>query len=467
MAYVIDKSRLFAKVAYAPNPAQRKIHESVSQMFVAACGRRTGKSTAGGHELLPEVYKAHLNKNLLAEAGHRAEFWIVGPQYTDSEKEFRTFYNKCKKLKMPFDKPGTYYDAKGGDMQVSLWGGRFYLKAMSAKYPDHLVGEGLHGVIMAEAAKMKERIWTQYISPTLLDFRGWAKFNSTPEGKNWFYEYFMKGVGGDPGWASVRAPSWMNTAIFPQGYDDPAIQQLLRDLPTEMFNQEIAAKFSEYVGAVFKDWDDEWHVRRADWDPQRPVYVAADYGWTNPTVLLFIQVDHWERVHIISEYYHTHKSNEDIHYDLTNGVYDSRHPALARAARQLFPDPEDPKTTNGLANLMHWRAMGNTGGELKIRINLMRKWLKDENSHLPHGHEDRRPRTTVDPRCTNTIREFGAYRYPETHKEAGSVLPEHPLEKDNHCPEAWGRFMRGHFGEGALAGMGGGRTQSTKARVAR
>ena len=46
MAYVIDKGRLFSKVAYAPNPAQRKIHEATTQMFVAACGRRTGKSTA-------------------------------------------------------------------------------------------------------------------------------------------------------------------------------------------------------------------------------------------------------------------------------------------------------------------------------------------------------------------------------------------------------------------------------------
>jgi len=467
VAYVIDKGRLFSKVAYAPNPAQRRIHQSLAQMLVVAAGRRTGKSTAGGNELLPEAYKAYFNKELLAEEGHRAEFWIVGPRYSDSEKEFRTFYNQCKRLQMPFDKPGTYYDARGGDMQVSLWGGKFYLKAMSAMHPDTLVGEGLHGVIMAEAAKMKERIWTQMIAPTLLDFRGWAKFNSTPEGKNWFYRYFMKGVAGDPGWDSFRAPSWMNTAIFPGGYQDPAIQQLLRDLPTEMFNQEIAAKFSEYVGAVFKDWDDEWHVRREDWDPNRPVYVAADYGWTNPTVLLFIQVDHWQRVHIISEYYHTHKSNEDIADDLRTGRYDPRHPALAAKARQLFPDPEDPKTSSALANLMRWRVMGNTGGELKIRINLMRKWLKDINDHLPHGHEDRYPNTIVDPRCPNTIREFAAYRYPETKGEAGTVQAEHPLEKDNHCPEAWGRFMRGHFGEGALAGAGDGRMKAHKAKVSR
>lgn len=452
MAYVIAKNPLFAKVAYAPNPAQRKIHESSARFLAVAAGRRTGKSTAGGHELLPEVYKAYFSRLHLEESGLRNEFWIVGPEYSDSEKEFRTFYNKAKKLRLPFDKPGTYYNAKGGDLQVSLWGGKFMLKGMSAKHPENLVGEGLRGVIMAEAAKMKERVWTEFVSPTLMDFRGWAKFNSTPVGKNWFYRYWMKGVAQDEGWGSFRFPSWFNTAVFPLGYDDPEIQQMKRDLPQEVFNQEIAADFSEYVGRVFQDWDDEWHVRRLAYDRTRPVFVCADYGWTNPTVLLFLQVDAWDRVHVISEYYHTHKSNEDIVHDLTTGVYDARHPELIRAARNLYPDPEDPKTSSALAEKLRLRVQGNTGGELKIRLNLIRQWLKDENPHLPHSHEDRRPRLTVDPFCTNFIREMDAYRYPESKKEEGSVLPEHPLDKDNHAPEALGRFFRGYFGEESLSG---------------
>ena len=463
MAYVIAKNPLFAKVAYAPNPAQRKIHDSTARFLVAAAGRRTGKSTAGGHELLPEVFKTYLNRVALAESGLRREFWIVGPEYSDSEKEFRVFYNKCTKLRLPFDKPGTYYDAKGTDMQVSLWGGRFLVKGMSAKYPDHLVGEGLSGVIMAEAAKQKFRIWNKYIMPTLMDFRGWAKFNSTPEGKNWFYDFFMKGVAGDPGWESFRFPSWFNTAVFPLGRKDPEILQLERDMTTEAFNQEIGADFSEYVGRVFKDWDDEWHVRRKAYDPDRPVYVAADYGWTNPTVLLFLQVDYWGRVHVLSEYYHTHKSNEDIADDLMKGTYDARHPALARAARHLYPDPEDPKTSNALASLLHWRVMGNTGGSRKTRLDLIRKWLKDENPHLPEDHPDRQPLLTLDPSCTNGIREMDAYRYPEMKGEQGQVQPEEPLDKDNHWPEALGRFFVAHFGEDAQ----GGRAVVKRAKVRR
>jgi hypothetical protein len=452
VAYVINKSALFTKVAYAPNPAQRKIHECTERFAVVAAGRRTGKSTAGGYELLPEAYKAYFNKTALEDAGQRAEFWIVGPQYTDSEKEFRSFYNAAKRLQMPFDKPGTYYDSRGGDMQVSLWGGKFLLKAQSAKYPEHLVGEGLRGVIMAEAAKMKQRIWTQYVSPTLMDFRGWAKFNSTPEGKNWFHGLYMKGIAKDPGWASFRYASWANTAVFPLGEADPEIQQWRRDMPPELFAQEVEAKFNEYVGRVFKDWDEDWHVRNHAYHPEWPVYLATDYGWTNPNVVLFIQVDPFDRVHVLSEYYQSHRTTEEMAKDLLGGVQDPMHPVYCRAARLLYPDPEDPKSSADLAQRLGLSVRGNTGGELKIRLNLIRKWLKDHNDHLPVEHEDRYPMLTVAGRCAHTHREMDAYRYPETRAEKETSESEAPLKKDDHVPEALGRFMRGHFGEEAVGG---------------
>jgi len=453
MALVISKSRLWPKLLYAPNRAQRAIHASTARNRVVAAGRRTGKSTAGGRELVPEAYKAYMMRNYLADRDQRAEFWIVGPQYTDSEKEFRTFYNSCKKLKLPFDKPGTYYDKRGGDMTVSLWGGRFLVTAQSAKYPDHLVGEGLHGVIMAEAAKMKERIWQQYIRPTLVDFRGWALFSSTPEGRNWYYTLWRRGQNGvDPAWASFRFPSWANEVIFPLGKDDPELAALCSDLSDEMVEQEINAQFREFVGQVFKAWDEEWHVRPLTYQPTWPLYLATDYGWTNPNVCLFVQVDPFDRVYVIDEYYQTHRSPEEMAQDLVDGTHSTRHPALVRAATHLFPDPAQPGASHTLAEKLKVRVMANTGGELNVRLELIRKWLKDENPHLPYDHPDRRPLLIVDPRCKHTIEEFEAYRYPKTREESVQNEAELPMKKDDHTPEALGRFFAGHFGAQAVRG---------------
>jgi hypothetical protein len=453
VSLVISKSRLWPKVGYVPNRGQRQIHQATERFLVTAAGRRFGKSTSGGMELLPEVYKTYLQKDHLHEIGRRREFWIVGPQYTDSEKEFRAFYNACKRLKMPFDKPGTYYDPHGGDMQASLWGGRFLVLGQSAKYPEHLVGEGLHGVLMAEAAKMKLMIWDKYVRPTLADFRGWAKFNSTPEGRNWFYDLWQMGQHGlNPEFRSFRFPSWANEKIFPMGVDDPEIISLCAGLSEEMVKQEIHADFSEYVGQVFKDWDEEWHVQPCDYNPEWPVYLAVDYGWTNPNVCLFIQVDPWDRVYVIDEYYQSHRSPEEFAIDLLEGNYSQTHPRLVRAAADLYPDPATPGSSHTLAERLRVRVRGNTGGEIKDRLELIRRWLKDENTHLERSHVDRRPKMIVSPRCKYMIKEFDAYRYPKT-KEEGAEAPENPMKKDDHTPEALGRFFMGHFGMQAIGGQ--------------
>jgi hypothetical protein len=463
MALVIAKNRLWQKVNYSPNRAQRAIHESQARFQVVAAGRRTGKSTAGGMELLPECYRAYLMRKQLEEFDIRHEYWIVGPQYTDSEKEFRAFYNRAKRLDMPFDKPGTYYDAHGGDMQVSLWGGRFLLKGQSAKYPEHLVGEGLNGVIMAEAAKMKLRIWEQYIRSTLADFRGWGKFNSTPEGRNWFYDLWTLGQHGiDPEWKSFRFPSWANEKLFPMGADDPEILSLLRGMSEEMGAQEIKAEFSKYVGQVFKTWDEEYHVRKSvEYNPDWPVYVATDYGWTNPNVMLFIQLDPWDNIYVIDEYYQSHRSPEEFAQDILDGTQSTQHPWLIQKATKLFPDPEDPAASYTLSERLKLHIVTGTGGELKNRLELIRKWLKDQNPDLPWGHVDRKPKLLANPRCKHLMYEMDAYRYPKTRDEESSNEKESPLKKDDHTPEALGRFMMGHFGMPAITPPPGSRRART------
>lgn len=457
MGLAIVKNRIWPAVGYDPNPAQIPIHADVSRNRVVAAGRRTGKSTAGGHELTPEAYRAYMNRKLLEDKGIRMEFWIVGPNYTDAEKEFRVFYNDVKRLKFPVDRPGTYYDARSGNMQISLWDGKFLVTAKSAMHPESLVGEGLFGVIMAEAAKQKESTWTKYIRPTLADFQGWALFNSTPEGKNWFYDLWQKSK--DPEeteWSSHRFPSWYNTRVFPLGRKDPEILSLERDLTSEAFSQEIGAQFSDYVGRVFKLWDEEKHVGDFPYDPTLPVYLATDYGWTNPNVGLWIQKDHWDNLYIIGEYYERGRTDDEFASELLE-----RFPGLCSVARELYPDPEDPGASAVIGRKLRLGVKGATGGPRKVRLDLIRLWLKDVNPHLPEGHVDRHPKLRVDRRCLNVIREMEAYKYPDTKNEATTNEKEEPLKKDDHTPEALGRFMVGHFGNVVQQG----RTRVRKANV--
>jgi hypothetical protein len=477
----ITASKVFKAAKYEPHAAQRTFHASHARNRVVGAGRRLGKSEMGAGELDIECAKTRLMLTYLEDKGHRREFWIVGPNYTDSEKEFRKHYNALKRMGAPMDKPGTYYDAHSGDMQLSMYQGKYLVLGKSAAHPERLVGEGLSGVIMAEAAKQRERTWTKYIRPTLADFKGWSIHTSTPEGKNWFYDLYMRGQDpNDDEWASWRFGAWRNPFVYPGGAVakdlvrlrkalderrrltksflstlriDSEIISLMRDQSSETFNQETAALFTEFAGRVFKDFDDEYHVRDLEYNPALPTYAASDYGFTNPFVWLLLQVDHHGTVYVIDEIYETGLTIDDAARMIQSRRLDN--------VLEFYPDPARPEDT--LALERHLQIVGNrsTGGALDTRLRYIREALKDMNTHLEDGDPLRHPKLLIDRSCVNTIREMNDYRYPETSKESNRNPKDQPLDKDNHCPEALGRFYRGRYGDPNIQAAGGG------ARVAR
>jgi hypothetical protein len=473
---------IFRGVGYDPHPAQRKFHASHARNRVVAGGRRLGKSELGAGELDIEAFRTKLVLAELEAKSMRREFWIVGPEYTDAEKEFRKHYDAMKRVDAPFDKPGTYYDAHSGDLQISMYKGKYMVIGKSAKHPERLVGEGLSGVIMAEAAKQKQRTWTKYIRPTLADYKGWSIHSSTPEGKNWFYDLYMRGQDkNDISWESWRFASWRNPHVYPGGASpqglyrlrqaldkgepiterlkrdskvDPEIIEMMLDLSTETFNQEVAALFTEFAGRVFKDFDDEYHVGTFQYNPAFNTYACSDYGFTNPFVWLLVQEDPFTgTVYVLDEIYRTGLTIDDAAAIIRDRGLDN--------VIEFYPDPSRPEDTLALERHLNIRGNTDTGGPLDNRLRYIRSALKDLNTHLPEDHPERHPKLMIDRRCVNTIREMNDYRYPETSSETNRNPKDQPMDKDNHAPEALGRFYRGRYGDPGASATGSG------ARVAR
>lgn len=480
----INLSRLFEQVGYSPHAAQRAFHKSGKRNRVAACGRRFGKSELGAAELDVEAIKTRFILKQLEEAGQRREFWIVGPNYTDAEKEFRKHYNAMKKIDAPFDKPGTYYDAHSGDMQLSMYGGKYLVLGKSAAHPERLVGEGLSGVIMAEAAKQKERTWTKYIRPTLADFKGWSIHTSTPEGKNWFYDLYMRGQDpNDTSWDSWRFGAWRNPYVYPMGAApqglamlrkaidenvaiterlkrdskvDPEIIELMMDQSEETFNQETAALFTEFAGRVFKGFDEDVHIGDYIYRSDFETYAASDYGFTDPFVWLLLQLDPYTgTLYVLDEIYRTGLTIDDA-----ARLVDARG-LCPGSLIEFYPDPSRPDDTLAMERHLKKRANSSTGGERRIRLRYINEALKDINRHLPEEDPLRHPRLLIDRKCKNLIDDMAAYKYPERRLDAVRAPRDEPLHANSHGPEALGRFYRGHYGDPSSAAPGGG------ARVAR
>lgn len=469
---------IWSETLWTPHAAQQEILFDRTRNQVVAFGRRAGKSQTGGHKLIPEFFRALMESEELKARGLRREYWIIGPTYSDAEKEFRVTWDALDRLGVPLDRPGSYNNPESGQMRIQALNGRFVIAAKSAQYPQTLVGEGLSGAVFSEAAKLKPSVWVKYIRPTLADFGGWTYFGSTPEGRNWFYDLWEQGQ--DPmrtDWQSWRAPAWVNPYVYPVGVQqqllndaklarrtgrlrswiertehasndrglppspvgiDPEIWSLFLDQSTEMFNQEIEALFNEFAGRVFKDFDEEIHVNEQGFRPDWKTYACADYGFTNPFVWLLVQIDpHNERMHILDEYYETGRTTgEAIREIAERGLRPS-------ILREFYPDPAEPDRTREISDKLRLHAGRGTGGAIKDRLEWIRRFLKPLRSTGEPG-------LTVHRKCRNFIREFGQYKFPETAESAaekGRNAPELPEKKDDHTPEALGRLMVGLFGK--------------------
>ena len=392
-----NKARYFQMVGYHPMPHQIEYHLSEARYRVVSGGRRLGKSEMAGHDKGPNLFEP---KNL---------GWIIGPTYDLGAKEFRVMWDDIiVKMKFGHDnRVKKNFNIKTGDMHIEMpWGAR--VEVRSSKYPDTLVGEGLSWVIYSEAAKHRDYIHERYVRGALADKRGTVDAISTPEGKNWFYKIWKKGIEGKEGYWSRKYPSWVNTVVFPGGIDDPEIVDLRDNTLEAWFDQEYGAEFSSVVGRILPDFQPETHVKKHVFRPDWPNYIAFDWGFANPLAAMEFQVapddtiwvwrEHYKPGLILEDHIRILKARENPEgYRLDGAFGDVADPdAVATVSRHLVPCMADDRAKSNFL----------TG------IRLYTQMLKPRDTGLVDEFERpiERPHYFVDPSCTEHISELEAYK---------------------------------------------------------
>jgi len=117
----------------------------------------------------------------------------------------------------------------------------------TADNPSSLAGEGIRGVVLDEFSLMQEIVWQEYIQATLLDFSGWAAFSGVPKGNNWAAQLW-RGAADRDNWLQLHATSYDNQYI-----ENSAIDEVKREVPTWLFNQEYLARIVSGEGMVFRN----------------------------------------------------------------------------------------------------------------------------------------------------------------------------------------------------------------------
>lgn len=433
---VFRKDEYFNQTGYAPHPGQRLVHYDATRHRVLSNGRRWGKSMFGGKEIESLAFLRNFR-------GEPMRGWIIGPEYTDAEKEFRVIYNTFKDLGIDKISDKFLSNVENGNMRIATrWG--FDLQCRSARHPESLVGEGLDFVLLAEAGRHRRFTFTEYVRPALSDKRGISMMSGVPEDaneSNLLYWAYLRGQNPNMSqWKSWQLPSWTNTAVFPGGRYDPEIVEAAEDLTKDEFDRQYGGQFILKRGRVMKEWDDDIHVRHLEYNREWPLYAAVDFGYTNDWVWLLIQMDPFTKnVYVIKEKRWKLRDTEDIaRNELLND-------SLTQHIREIYVDPSSPDDASILRRHLKIPTRSNTGGEIKLRLQLIRSALKTRPEHLPEDHPERLPGLMVDESCKELIWEMReGYRWPENHSDQRNDS-EIPQDVDNHGPEALGRFFKGHM----------------------
>src|SRR6187431_3790603 len=117
-APVLSKTRLFEDVwGYKPHAGQRDLHQNRTRFKVVRCGRRWGKTFYGGYEYATRVLAPS------PFAGGPSIGWVVGPNYTDAEKEFRIIYDALRRIGVDKDALRFVNNSDSGSLHIKTsWG---------------------------------------------------------------------------------------------------------------------------------------------------------------------------------------------------------------------------------------------------------------------------------------------------------------------------------------------------------
>lgn len=216
-------------------PHQRPVLSDPARFKVVVCGRRWGKTALG---LLATVLgHGHGTRKGAIDGG---QIWWVAPDYPTADAIWRDLNRLCKPILTGRDAVGRRVDLPGGGS----------VTVKSAHDPESLVGVGLDGVVIDEAAKVHEDAWYRSVRPTLSDKGGWAIFIGTPNGYNWLHKVFEH-AGTESDWARWQLPTSQNPLVHQSELDAAK-----RDSPA-FFGQEYLAQFTSIEGAEFPaEWFD-------------------------------------------------------------------------------------------------------------------------------------------------------------------------------------------------------------------
>jgi len=256
---------------YTPREPFKAFHQRTERWACIVAHRRAGKTVACVNELVVRA---------LYSTKKNPRYGYVAP-----------FRQQAKNIAWVYLKEavrGLAVEIRESDLSVRLPNGAI-IALYGSDNPDALRGLYFDGLIIDEFGDCRPSLWAEVLLPTLADRRGWCAFIGTPKGRNQFYQFYE---------LSKRSKDWFSLTLdaeTSQLLDPEELQQLKEQMSEPQYEQEMLCSFTAallgtYFAALINKAEQENRVNdTTNYDPNFPVNVSADIGFSDSTVLWFYQ----------------------------------------------------------------------------------------------------------------------------------------------------------------------------------
>ena len=196
---------------------------------------------------------------------------------------------------------------------------------------------------------------------------------------------------------------------------DDCITQMRR-ASRAAYEAEMLCKKPSLENVVFNEFEPDIHIKPVDYDLNLPLYRSLDFGFVNPFVCLWLQVDDAGVVRVIDEYVRS-RATIDIHA----AQIKSRTPGGEEKVAATFCDPAGAGV-NDVTGTSVVRELREQGIVTRFRKSSILEGIELIRRAIRSG--DSRSSLLISPRCQRLIEALQCYHYPDY----GSAVDELPLK---------------------------------------
>lgn len=258
-------------ILYSPYKQQKKLHnycdvKSPNFWTVVVSGRQAGKSTAAENQA---VYWALSDDNSLT--------WYVAPTESQATKVYNDIVSAANGSGIIRSKKSSK-----GSIEI-IWKNGSKTEFKSASSENSLRGSSVNYLILDEAAFIKKSTLEEIILPTLTAAGKKGLIISTPKGKNWLFNWYLKGID-----SKVKNFKSLKFTSVDNPYSNKElIQSLKENMPDAVFQQEFMAEFVDGA-TVFKNIDDVSTMRMAEPIEGGTYHAGIDVGMLHDDTVITI-----------------------------------------------------------------------------------------------------------------------------------------------------------------------------------